>query len=77
MATRKLLTLMLDLLPGYPTQEDGAPNTAIEAEPDAIDLGELDERSWPRLFAASGALWLSGRLLPVAKRVRRRRAQIS
>jgi hypothetical protein len=29
--------------------------------------------SWPRLLAASGGLLLSKRLLPVAKRVRRRR----
>ncbi len=28
---------------------------------------------WLQLLAASGALWLSGHLLPVAKRVRRRR----
>jgi hypothetical protein len=28
--------------------------------------------SWPRLLAASGVLWLSGRLLAVAERVRRK-----
>jgi hypothetical protein len=28
---------------------------------------------WPRLLTASGTLWLSGRLLPVARRARRRR----
>jgi hypothetical protein len=28
--------------------------------------------SWPRLLIASGALWLSGRLLPVAERVQQR-----
>jgi hypothetical protein len=33
--------------------------------------------SWPRLLIASGALWLSGRLLPVAERVRRRRVALA
>jgi hypothetical protein len=51
-----------------------------------IDLGELygatvtseePAPSWPRLLAVSGALWLSGRLLPVAERVRRRRTALA
>jgi hypothetical protein len=33
--------------------------------------------SWPCLLAASGGLWLSGHLLPVAKRVRRRRVALA
>jgi hypothetical protein len=33
--------------------------------------------SCPRLLIASGALWLSGRLLPVAERVRRRRVALA
>jgi hypothetical protein len=33
--------------------------------------------SWPCLLAASGGLWLSGHLLPVAKRVRRRRVVLA
>jgi hypothetical protein len=33
--------------------------------------------SWPRLLAASGALWLSGRLLLVTKRVRQPRVALA
>ena len=32
--------------------------------------------SWSSLLAASAALWISGRLLPVAKRARRRRVAL-
>jgi hypothetical protein len=33
--------------------------------------------SWPRLLAASGALWLSGHLLPAPSAVRRRRVALA
>jgi hypothetical protein len=33
--------------------------------------------SWPRLLAAFGVLWLSGRLLPAAERVRRLRVALA
>jgi hypothetical protein len=33
--------------------------------------------SWPRLLIASGALWLSGRLLSVAERVRHPRVALA